>query len=167
MLTSNTKDITLVALLVFIISASGLDLSADLSHGADYRHIVKEGAIIFLSTIGILFLLFSLYQQGQKIDDLQQELKATNHAKKHPPKYILDTRTALSTVIKQQFIDWKLTNSEVEVAWLLLKGLSLREISAIRNTKEKTTRQQASSIYKKSALNGRHALSAWFIEDVF
>jgi len=48
----------------------------------------KEGAII-LSTIGIMFLLFSVYQQSQKIDDLQQELKATNLAKKHPPKYVI------------------------------------------------------------------------------
>jgi len=69
-----------------------------------------------------MFLLFSAYQQSQKIDDLQQELKATNLAKKHPPKYVLDTRTALSTAIKQQFIDWKLTNSEVEVAWQPAKG---------------------------------------------
>jgi DNA-binding CsgD family transcriptional regulator len=52
------------------------------------------------------------------------------------------------------------------VGRLLLKGLSLKEIAAIRNTLEKTVRQQASSIYKKAELNGRHAFSAWFIEDI-
>ncbi len=52
------------------------------------------------------------------------------------------------------------------LGWLLLKGLSLREISIIRETQEKTVRQQASSIYKKSGVNGRHAFSAWFIEDI-
>ena len=48
---------------------------------------------------------------------------------------------------------------------LLLKGLSLKEIAAVRNTHEKTTRQQASAIYRKAGVTGRHAFSAWFIED--
>ena len=61
--------------------------------------------------------------------------------------------------------DWQLTTSEKDVGWLLLKGLSLKEIAAIRQTMEKTVRQQASSIYKKAGLSGRHAFSAWFIED--
>ncbi|MCK5396413.1 MAG: DNA-binding response regulator, partial [Gammaproteobacteria bacterium] len=79
---------------------------------------------------------------------------------------VLDARTSLGNVINQQFNDWQLTNSEKEVGRLLLKGLSLKEIAAIRNTLEKTVRQQASSIYKKAELNGRHAFSAWFIEDI-
>jgi DNA-binding NarL/FixJ family response regulator len=48
---------------------------------------------------------------------------------------------------------------------LLLKGLSFKEISAVRNTKEKTVRQQASTIYSKSGVDGRHTFSAWFLED--
>lgn len=35
----------------------------------------------------------------------------------------------------------------------------------LRNILEKTVRQQASAIYKKAGINGRHAFSAWFIED--
>jgi DNA-binding CsgD family transcriptional regulator len=48
---------------------------------------------------------------------------------------------------------------------LLLKGLSLKEIASVRGTKEMTVRQQASSIYNKSNLGGRHEFSAWFLED--
>jgi len=51
------------------------------------------------------------------------------------------------------------------VALLLLKGLSFEEIASVRDTKEKTVRQQASSIYRKSGLNGRHEFAAWFFED--
>jgi DNA-binding NarL/FixJ family response regulator len=47
-----------------------------------------------------------------------------------------------------------------------LKGFSLKEIAALRGTSEKTIRQQASSVYKKAGLSGRHAFSAWFIEDI-
>ena len=48
---------------------------------------------------------------------------------------------------------------------LLLKGLSFREIAAVRQTREKTVRQQASAIYGKSGLEGRHEFAAWFLED--
>jgi len=69
-------------------------------------------------------------------------------------------------VISQQFTEWALSPSEKEVGLMLIKGLSLKEIAALRNTLEKTVRQQASSIYKKADINGRHAFSAWFIEDI-
>jgi DNA-binding CsgD family transcriptional regulator len=83
-----------------------------------------------------------------------------------PKKYVLEARKNLGNVVSQQFAEWQLTDSEREVGWLLLKGLSLKEIAIVRSTQEKTVRQQASSIYKKAGLSGRHAFSAWFIEDI-
>jgi DNA-binding NarL/FixJ family response regulator len=71
----------------------------------------------------------------------------------------------LSEVIQEQFSEWQLTAGEQEVALLLLKGLSFKEIAALRNTLEKTVRQQASGIYRKAGVTGRHAFAAWFIED--
>lgn len=65
-------------------------------------------------------------------------------------------------VINQQFTDWALTPSEVEVA-MLLKGLSFDEIAGVRETKEKTVRQQATAIYPKFGLNGRHSLRLGFL----
>ena len=47
----------------------------------------------------------------------------------------------------------------------MLKGLSFKEIAALRQTREKTVRAQASAIYRKAGVNGRHAFAAWFIED--
>jgi DNA-binding CsgD family transcriptional regulator len=59
-----------------------------------------------------------------------------------------------------------LTVSEKEVAFLLLKGLSLKEIAAIRETSEKTARAQSTAIYEKSGLAGRSELAAFFLEDL-
>lgn len=77
-----------------------------------------------------------------------------------------DARRAYANTILQQFHAWKLTASEQQVAMLLLKGLSLQEIAAVRDTREKTARQHASNIYAKAGLDGRHALAAWFLEDL-
>jgi DNA-binding CsgD family transcriptional regulator len=72
----------------------------------------------------------------------------------------------LGEAIDQQFVAWKLTEAEREIGLLLLKGLSLKEIAAVRMTSERTIRAQARSIYAKAGLSGRAALSAFFLEDL-
>ncbi len=72
----------------------------------------------------------------------------------------------LTTVIDHQFRAWNLTNSEREIGFLLIKGLSLRDIAKSRNTSESTVRLQALAIYSKANLAGRHELSAHFMEEL-
>jgi DNA-binding CsgD family transcriptional regulator len=83
-----------------------------------------------------------------------------------PSPSLLAARHDLARVLQVQFEEWSLTQTEKEVALLLLKGLSFKEIASVRSTLEKTVRQQASSIYKKAGVSGRHSFSAWFIEDI-
>ena len=72
----------------------------------------------------------------------------------------------LGEAINTQFSRWNLTDAEREVALLLLKGLSQKEIATIRAVSERTIREQSRSIYTKSGLNGRTGLSAFFLEDL-
>ena len=160
------KETILILIFSIVVVASGADLVADLSHGADTEHIVKETIVVSISTIGLAWLLWGLRQQRLEIRSLQQELETTNSPQAPPNKYVLEARKKLGNVVTQQFSEWMLTGSEIEVGWLLLKGLSLKEIAMVRSTQEKTVRQQASSIYKKAGVSGRHAFSAWFIEDI-
>jgi len=163
---TQTKETVLVLIFTIVVIASGADLVADLSHGADTEHIVKEAAIVGISIIAIAWLLLGLRQQRLEIRSLRQDLEALNRPQTTPRKYVLEARKKLGNVVTRQFSEWMLTGSETEVGWLLLKGLSLKEIAVVRNTQEKTVRQQASSIYKKAGISGRHAFSAWFIEDI-
>ena len=162
-----SKESVLILLLILIVIASGLDLHTDISHGASLQHTVKEGMVMLLSIAGIMWLLYNLHMQQREINELQESLKQQTQIQKQPDEYLLNARKKFSEVVSQQFNDWSLTGSEKEVAWLLLKGLSLKEIAIIRHTLEKTVRQQASSIYRKSDLPGRHGFSAWFMEDLF
>ena len=166
MYSTQTKETVLVLIFTIVVIASGADLVADLSHGADTEHIVKEAAIVGISIIAIAWLLLGLRQQRLEIRSLRQDLEALNRSQTTPRKYVLEARKKLGNVVTRQFSEWMLTGSETEVGWLLLKGLSLKEIAVVRNTQEKTVRQQASSIYKKAGISGRHAFSAWFIEDI-
>ncbi len=162
-----SKEFVIISVLMFVVIASGLDLYTDLAHGATDSHILKETFILLLSAALIIWILYEQNLQSVEIEKLKQELEQHDMNQNGVSDYVQGARKQLSEVIARQFTDWNMTASEKEVGWLLLKGLSLKEVSAIRDTLEKTVRQQASSIYKKAGLNGRHAFAAWFIEDLF
>ena len=72
----------------------------------------------------------------------------------------------LGRMISKQLTVWGLSEAEQEIAVLLLKGFSLKEIASLRGTGERTVRQQAAQIYSKAGLSGRAELSAFFLEDL-
>jgi DNA-binding CsgD family transcriptional regulator len=110
-------------------------------------------------------LIINIKKQKLDLQQLQQELNNAEQSLAHSDQRMQLARHEYSKLIQNQFETWQLSQSEQEIAFLLLKGLSFIEIAAIRQTKEKTVRQQASEIYRKSGVNGRHAFSAWFFED--
>jgi DNA-binding CsgD family transcriptional regulator len=161
-----TRESVFIVILGVVAVASGADLVADLSHGADTGHVIKEAVVVVISLLAIAWLLLGLHRQKLEIVSLQRELAEAHDTQASAGEYVVEARRKLGHVVTQQFTEWGLTGSEKEVGWLLLKGLSLKEIALVRQTQEKTVRQQASSIYRKSGVSGRHAFSAWFIEDI-
>jgi DNA-binding CsgD family transcriptional regulator len=73
-----------------------------------------------------------------------------------------DVLRGLGAAIDAQFGRWGLSSAEREVALLLLKGLAHKEIAEVRQTSEKTVRQQSLAVYRKAGLSGRAELSAFF-----
>jgi DNA-binding CsgD family transcriptional regulator len=72
----------------------------------------------------------------------------------------------LSQAIAAQFRTWGLTDSEADVAGLMLKGLAHKEIATLRQCSEATVRQHATVVYRKSGLISRSQLTAFFLEDL-
>lgn len=68
--------------------------------------------------------------------------------------------------VERQLAVWGLTAAESEIALLMLKGMSHKEIAALRGTSDSTGRQQARSIYQKSRLPNKAAFCAYFLEDL-
>jgi len=94
--------------------------------------------------------------------DLVEALVEAEQWKKESSELI----QGLGVAIEHQFERWSLTKAEAEVGLFLLKGLSHKEIAAIRQTSERTVREQSRALYRKSALSGRSSLSAFFLEDL-
>jgi DNA-binding CsgD family transcriptional regulator len=159
------KDYLIAAALGVIMTLNTLDVITDITLGVPRWHIIEEGVIVLISAIGFVYLLWEMRRRSGEMKVLAQNLRSADRQLQDITEGMQRARSRFSETIHQQFLDWELTLSEQQVAMLLLKGLSFREIAVVRETREKTVRQQASSIYAKSGLDGRHAFAAWFLED--
>lgn len=159
------KDKIITAILLIIMLLNATDVFVDLGLNVPVWHIVQESFLVLLSAIGFVWLIVDMRKRTKSLNTLALELTQATKQIDTLHNNMASERKHYSEVIKGQFEQWSLTSGEQEVGFLLLKGLSLREISSVRNTKEATVRQQASSLYSKSNLVGRHEFSAWFFED--
>lgn len=161
----NIKTIAIIIILLIIMASNIIDFYLDFVRNEPLWHLIEEGVVITMALGLITYMVLNLRQRKRDLNDLLQELKSTEHSLARSKAVIQNARREYGEVIHQQFNDWQLSHSQQEIALLLLKGLSFNEIAAIRETKEKTVRQQASEIYKKAGVSGRHGFSAWFFED--
>lgn len=125
-----------------------------------------EFVVVLICLIATAYIAYSIIQQNKKHTEIQQDLIKVKDQLEGSSIRLKEGKEKYQEVIQWQFKEWTLSPSEQEVALLILKGLSIKEISNARSTKEKTVRSQASAIYNKSNLWGRHELSAWFFEDL-
>lgn len=154
------------AILLVIAAFVGFDIYKDSREGVVAWHVLVEGGVALLALLGVFYLLrgnFSLknrlHREMQDFSKFREEAEAWRADSK---KYV----DGLSKAIDQQMSKWNLSAAEKEVAFLLLKGLSLKEIADVRGTGEKTARVQSMAIYAKAGLAGRSELSAFFLEDL-
>ena len=161
-----SRDIFFTVLLIIVAVLHTYGFSVDV-HKADRNalHIAIDAAVVIISFIGIGYLLWENYQKRQEIAQLSSELHHSHARISDLHQKLQVASQGYVQVIHEQLTAWELSPTEKEVALLLLKGLSFEEIAGIRHTKEKTVRQQAVAIYRKSGLNGRHEFAAWFFED--
>ncbi|MBT8447975.1 MAG: LuxR family transcriptional regulator [Gammaproteobacteria bacterium] len=148
-----------IALFAIIAALIGFDLAIDAREGAGWVHLVAESLVLLVSAAGIAMLWRQLRAARTDLAAARQQAsawRAENQA----------LLQGLGSAIQVQFTRWQLTAAESEVALLLLKGLSHKEIAALRGGSERTVREQARAVYRKAELSGRAALSAFFLEDL-
>jgi DNA-binding CsgD family transcriptional regulator len=124
---------------------------------------VVSMVVLFAVPVWLTYQSFLVYKNKLAL------IRDLDMARIHGRQWRDETRAllkGLGEAIDRQFLTWKLTEAERGVGLLILKGLSLKEIAAVRLTSERTIRAQARSIYAKAGLSGRAALSAFFLEDL-
>lgn len=153
----------LAALLAVIAAFLGLDLAIDLASGTDLAHVgFHLAGLVVLGPAAVL-----AWRSGaDELAALRRDLTRTRQEAERWKTEARDAVEGLSLAIDRQFDRWELTPAEREVCLLLLKGLSLKEIAGARDTGERTAREQARAVYRKSGLSGRAELAAFFLEDL-
>jgi len=142
-----------VMVLVAASAFFAFDISTDLGAGDEsLLHIGVESLVFLLTSVALLMEIRRVLRLRQAMAQDRNKLARLSGE--------------LFGVMQKSFNDWGLSPGESEVALLLLKGLSMRDIAALRQVQEKTIRAQAASIYAKSGQAGRHELAAHFIGDL-
>lgn len=114
-------------------------------------HLVFEVSAVIGLFCGI-FLAISYVKLLQR--KTQQDMKTINAF-----------RGKFDDIITAQFDAWALTDAERDVAQFTLKGLTLAEISDLRNTSVGTVKAQTNAIFTKSGLKSRTDFLSYFLEE--
>jgi len=149
------------AMILFAVIAVliATDLVIDFMEGGSLKHLAVELLVLIVAATGTGLLWRKFRQTRTHLAKALVEAEQWRQESR-------ELMRGLSVAIEHQFRRWQLTKAEAEVGLLLLKGLSHKEIAGIRSTSERTTREQARSLYRKSGLSGRSALSSFFLEDL-
>jgi DNA-binding NarL/FixJ family response regulator len=156
----------LMALSGAVVLLVGADLFTDYQSGSSRMHLVLEAILLAVSATVLGLGLKTLLQAKREVQSLQADVEQLHQEKEQWKQETHQLLAGLSVKIEAQFLNWKLTQAETEVGFLLLKGFSLQEIADIRGTKIKTVQQQSQSIYQKTGLASRSELAAFFLEDL-
>jgi len=150
----NDQKINLINRIVLIIAASFFiyDLWTDRMEGEPWTHFIPELTVFTLVLFALSYEILSGIRLRSELGENRQTLS--------------ELQGRFADTVRQEFEKWKLTPSETEIAWLLVKGFSFGEIAYLREVKEKTVRQQATAIYAKSGARNRNELTALFLEDL-
>lgn len=164
---------TLVLLFALIAVLVGIDLVTDSRDETTLAHVLLELVVVvigFVAAASIALRLRRSVRDAQELRDhaarLADDLRASEQEAARWRSDAADLIAGLSAAIDAQLARWELSPAEREIALLLLKGLSHKEIATIRSVSETTVRQQARSLYRKAGLSGRNDLAAFFLEDL-
>jgi DNA-binding CsgD family transcriptional regulator len=156
---------TFAALLFLIACWHALDMALDDAPWLSFHVFVEVGSVALL--FGAVVYLWSGWMSDRRgLRRAEQRIVATRQDAAEWRARAEKLLAGLGTEIDRQFDGWSLTPAEREVALLVLKGLGHKEAASLLGRSERTVRQHAASVYRKSGLAGRAELAAFFLEDL-
>lgn len=156
----------LIAFLALLTLGGAIDLTLDRPATFWSLHVLFELAMLAFGAGAIAVLWRGWRRTGHSLARTRHELTARAGERDAWRRRAETFLQGLGEAIDAQLRDWGLTPTERETALLLLKGLGHKEIAAIQGKSERTARQHAIAVYRKSGLAGRAELQAFFLEDL-
>ena len=138
-----------IAILFFIYDLV-VDIVIDNEFGT--THFILESIVFVGVTMALIIGTRDLGRLRTRLDEEEKRNRAVSQG--------------LADSIDEQMDEWRMTGSEKDVAWLIIKGYRFAEIAEARGVKENTTRLQATAIYAKAGVSGRAEFVAEIIQSL-
>lgn len=168
-LKNENNNVLFIALLslIFTFGLITVDVAIELKHKLSFEHIIVELLIFLTSLTGMVSLVYKFQIERKEKHDLLDRLNIVNKEMDDWKAKVAKVSKDFFAAIDEQMEKWGLSKSEKDIAVLLVKGMSTKDIAELRGVTEKTIRTHATSIYRKSNLNTRYELASYFIEGLF
>lgn len=159
-------NLVLAAAFLAVVGAGVVDLVLDDPQDWLSLHVLVELAMVSMSLGLALFLWRRWWVTSDSLTRTRRTLAERREERDEWRRSARTLLVGLGRVIDERFDAWELTPTEREVALHLLKGRSHKRIARMTDRSERTVRQHAVSVYRKSGLAGRAELSGFFLEDL-
>lgn len=156
-----------ILFMIVIATFGASDLAMDYLSIKNLFHRILEFLFIIFALVSGSYMWY-YHRQSEKVlvaarrlignQNVELEEWNTRHA---------ETLREMQNAIVDRFKKWELSPSEIEVAVLIIRGYSHKQISGLLDKSERTVRNQSLNIYKKTGMTGRNELAAYFLEDIF
>ncbi len=157
---------TLIFILLAIALGAAVDLVLDRPTTIWSLHVVVELGLHLFSLGAAVYLWLGWRRTGDSLERSRRELESRASERDAWRARAEKILRGLGEEIDRQLREWALTPAERETALMLLKGYGHKDIAALQGKSERTVRQHAVAVYRKSGLSGRAELSAFFLEDL-
>lgn len=160
------RQMLFAAFVLFVLGTSVAEILSEFADGETLGSMGDDLSRFALSAVVLGLFLYEYRYQRRALGELRGQLSKARGRLAQIDSKSQELACQYRAVMQKQFEAWQLSASEQDVVIGMLKGLSFREIAELRETREKTVRQQASSVYRKAGVAGRNELAAWFFEDM-
>ena len=161
-----SRETVFTVFVLIVFGASAIEIVDELDDGETLAEMADDLLTFAVSAVVLGLLFFERLALRRKLGDLTDQLNKARGKLAQVDASSPELASQYRAVMQKQFDAWALTTSEQDVVIAMLKGLSFREVAELRETREKTVRQQASAVYRKAGVASRHELAAWFFEDM-
>ncbi len=158
--------LVLAGLIAAIVVGGTVDLILDRPRSWASAHVLYELLLIGGGIVAAVWLWSNWKRAAESVVELRRSLAERQAERDAWRVRAGQALEGLGRAVSDQFTVWGLTPAEREVALLLLKGESHKEIGAATGRSERTVRQHAVAAYQKAGLGGRAELAAFFLGDL-
>ncbi len=155
-------------LVVFLVITVGgvVDLILDDPDTIFSLHVMFDVLMVLVSLGAAGYLARGWVRSTQAAVALEEEVERHREERDVWKEKASLALRSLGEAIGEEFDRWELTPAERDTALQLLKGHSHKRIARLTQKSERTVRQHAVAVYRKSGLEGRAQLAAFFLEDL-